>query len=131
MTGPSTVGVVIPCRNEAPWIVEVLDALLAQDRRPDDVVVVDDGSTDGTSDVVEGWRRREHAGLPVRILTGPARGVAAAVNAGIAALSTDVVVRLDGHCRPAGDYVRRTVELAMAPGAGVAGGAWTIEPGAR
>src|SRR5207237_1023753 len=97
--------------------------------RPDDVVVVDDGSSDGTSGAVDDWRR-EHAGLPVRVLAGPARGVAAAVNAGIAELNTDMVVRLDGHCRPANDYVRRAVELATTPGAGVAGGAWTIKPSA-
>jgi succinoglycan biosynthesis protein ExoA len=123
------VGVVIPCRNEARWIGEVLDALAAQDRRPDDVVVVDDGSTDGTDAAVEDWRRG-HASVPVRVLAGPARGVAAAVNAGIAALDTDVVLRLDGHCRPADDYVRRAVQLANMPGAGVAGGAWTIKPSA-
>src|SRR5205823_2076845 len=120
-----TIGIVIPCRNEAHWITEVLDALIAQDRRPDDVVVVDDGSSDGTAQVVEQWGSR-HPQLTVRLVAGPARGVAAAVNAGIAALATDVVVRLDGHCRPAADYVRRTAALAIEPGVGVAGGAWRI-----
>jgi GT2 family glycosyltransferase len=121
--------VVIPCFNESHWIAEVLDALAAQDRQPDDVVVVDDGSTDGTRDVVHEWRR-EHASVPLRLVAGPGRGVAAAVNIGVVGLATEVVVRLDGHCRPAPDYLRRTVELAATPGAGVAGGAWTIEPGA-
>lgn len=132
-----TVGVVIPCRNEAHWIAEVLDALAAQDRRPDDVVVVDDRSTDRTANVVEEWSRSPRVqgseGPPqmrVRVVAGPERGVAAAVNAGIAALSTDVIVRLDGHCRPADDYVRRTVALATRPDVGVAGGAWTIKPSA-
>jgi GT2 family glycosyltransferase len=125
-----TVGVVIPCRNEVRWIRDLLDALRAQDRQPDEIVVVDDGSSDGTADAVGQWRQ-EHAGMPVRVVPGRGRGVAAAVNTGIAELTTEAVVRLDGHCRPAADYVRRTVELLDQPSVGVAGGAWTIQPGAQ
>jgi succinoglycan biosynthesis protein ExoA len=124
-----TVGVVIPCRNEERWLAEVLDALAAQDRRPDEVVVVDDGSVDGTAGVVEEWQR-QHPNLHVRVVPGPARGVAAAVNAGVVALTTDVVVRLDGHCRPAADYIARAVALITLSDAGVVGGVWVIEPGA-
>ena len=126
----STIGAVIPCRNEEQWIGDLLDALAAQDRRPDDIVVVDDGSSDGTRAAVERWRAA-HGDLSLRVIPGPARGVAAAVNAGIAALTTDVIVRLDGHCRPAPDYVRRTAALAIESGVGVGGGAWEIEPSAR
>lgn len=123
-----TVGVVIPCRNEARWLPRLLDALAAQGRRPDEIVVVDDGSTDGTATVVEEWRR--HSDLNVRVIAGPARGVAAAANAGVAALATDIVVRLDGHCLPAADYIARAVALASHPDVGVAGGVWVIEPSA-
>jgi glycosyltransferase involved in cell wall biosynthesis len=123
------IGVVIPCRNEAAHVTEVLDALASQDRQADDVVVVDDGSTDATVAVVEKWCR-QHARPPVRVIAGTGRGIAAAVNAGIAALSTDVVARLDGHCRPASDYLRRAAALAERPDVGVAGGVWIIEPGA-
>lgn len=124
-----TVGVVIPCRNEARWLGRVLDGLAAQQRRPDEIVVVDDGSTDGTSAVVEEWRRW-HGDQHVRTVAGPVRGVAAAVNAGVSSLATDIVVRLDGHCRPATDYIARAVALVSLPSVGVAGGVWVIEPGA-
>ena len=123
-----TVGVVIPCRNEARWLPRLLDALAVQGRRPDEIVVVDDGSTDGTAAVVEQWRRQ--SGQYVRVIAGPARGVAAAVNAGVAALATDIVVRLDGHCLPEADYIARAVALASLPDVGVAGGVWVIEPSA-
>lgn len=124
-----TVGVVMPCRNEARSLTRVLDGLAAQTRRPDDIVVVDDGSTDGTVDLVEQWRRR-HEDQHVRTVAGPMRGVAAAVNAGVSSLATDIVVRLDGHCRPAADYIARAVALVSLPRVGVAGGVWAIEPGA-
>jgi GT2 family glycosyltransferase len=124
-----TVGVVIPCRNEARWLADVLDALAVQDQGPDEVTVVDDGSVDGTTTVVREWQR-QHPDLHVRIVPGPGRGVAAAVNAGVAGLTTDVVVRLDGHCRPAADYIARAVALITQSGVGVGGGVWLIEPGA-
>jgi glycosyltransferase involved in cell wall biosynthesis len=124
-----TVGVVIPCRNEARWLGELLDALAAQDRRPDEVVVVDDGSVDGTAGVVAEWQC-QHCALHVRVVPGAARGVAAAVNRGVAALTTDIVVRLDGHCRPAADYIARAVAFITLSDVGVVGGVWVIVPGA-
>ena len=53
------------------------------------------------------------------------------MNAGVAALSTDVVVRFDGHCRPAHDYIARAAALIATPDIGVVGGVWVIEPGAK
>jgi succinoglycan biosynthesis protein ExoA len=127
--GRMSVGVVIPCRNEEARILEVLDALASQDLQADDVVVVDDGSTDATAAVITEWCR-QHPGQPVRTIAGAGRGIPAAVNAGIAALATDIVARLDGHCRPAVDYLQRAVRLAEQADVGVAGGTWVIEPGA-
>jgi succinoglycan biosynthesis protein ExoA len=124
-----TVGVVIPCRNEARWVSELLGALLAQSRRPDEVVVVDDGSSDRTAAVVDEWRTR-HEGLPIRVTRGPGRGIAAAVNAGVAALATDVILRLDGHCYPHREYIAHAVSWLAQPDVGVVGGVWIIEPGA-
>ena len=123
-----SVGVVIPCRNEARWLHEVLEGLEAQEHEAHDIVVVDDASTDETARVLE--ERRGRGGLPLRIITGPRRGVAAAVNAGVTALATDIVIRLDGHCRPAPDYIARAVALVSLPDVGVAGGVWVIAPGA-
>src|SRR5712671_7193067 len=117
-----TVGVVIPCRNEARWLGELLDAIARQDRRPDEVVVVDDGSVDGTADTVAERSRRDPS---VRVIPGPRRGIPAAVNAGVSALTTDVVVRCDGHCRPAHDYIARAAALVIdSPDIGVVGGVW-------
>ena len=47
-----TVTAIMPTFNRASYIAESLDGLLSQTRRPDQIIVVDDGSTDGTAEVV-------------------------------------------------------------------------------
>lgn len=80
--------VVIPSYNRAPVLARCLDALAAQDPAPDEVVVVDDGSTDGTPAVLSerAWVRS------VRRENG---GRAQAKNTGVAAARGDVVLFLD------------------------------------
>jgi glycosyltransferase involved in cell wall biosynthesis len=122
------VTVVIPCRNEAAFIESALDAIRAQDRQPDEVIVVDNRSTDDSAARVERYAR-EHAGFPLQLRQCGDEGAAAAINVGVQAASGDVIVRLDGHSRPKQDYVRRSVERLADPGAGVVG-VWHIVPGA-
>jgi glycosyltransferase involved in cell wall biosynthesis len=88
MTRP-TIGVFIPARDAASYLAGALRSVVGQDPRPDDVVVVDDGSRDGTAAIAERW------GPPVRCLRREGRGPAAARNAGLAALDTDLVASID------------------------------------
>jgi len=131
MIGPTDqVAFVVPCRNEARFIGGLLDALTAQTRPPDEVVIVDDGSTDGTAAVVEEWTR-EHLELVVRVVPGPARRPAGAMNAGIRATNAETIVRCDGHSLPAPDYVDQCVRtLVTAGNNAIVGGLWEVSPGA-
>ena len=87
------VSVVIPCLNEAANLPPLLDTLRAQEAPLHEVIVVDNGSTDGSPEVVRDYQRR-HADWPLRLLTCAKPGAAAALNVGITAATGDF--RLDG-----------------------------------
>jgi len=67
MTGAPLVSVIIPAYNAQPYIDQALATVAAQTYRPLEVLVADDGSTDGTARCVERWR---NAGLPVEWIEG-------------------------------------------------------------
>jgi glycosyltransferase involved in cell wall biosynthesis len=78
---PPEVSVVIPTHNRLEVLAEVLQALEGQEGAPHfEVVVVDDGSTDGTS----GWLKGRSFSVPLRAVTQENRGPAAARNTGVA-----------------------------------------------
>lgn len=83
------VSVVIPAHNAAAFITEALDSVFTQDLTDPEVVVVDDGSTDGTAEVVRRY------GRGVRLLGQPAMGSARARNSGLAATSGELIAFLD------------------------------------
>ena len=53
MTAMDDVAVVVPAFNAADYLGEALDSIAAQTRPPVEVVVIDDGSTDGTPAIAE------------------------------------------------------------------------------
>jgi glycosyltransferase involved in cell wall biosynthesis len=87
-----SIGVVITSFNQSFMVREAVASIHTQSLPPDDLVVVDDGTTDEDSLAV--LATLEAGG--VRILRQGNRGVSAARNAGIATLSTDLVAVLDG-----------------------------------
>lgn len=123
-----TCAVVLPCRNEAATLGVVLDAIEQQTRVPDEIVLIDDRSTDGTASVARRWAARRGR-IRLTIVDGPGLGPAAAMNAGIARCESDVIIRLDGHCLPRLDYIEHSMSTLLEHGAGFVGGIWDIRPG--
>ena len=100
--GPSTVAVVIPSWNGREQLQGVLESLASQEYGEFEVVVVDNGSEDGTAEyLAESWPRVR------RLAFSENRGFAAAVNHGITSTSSDYValinndVELDSNWLPA------------------------------
>lgn len=97
--------IIIPARNNAPTLPRVLTALQEQVSPRDHVMVVDDGSTDSTPDVLAAARRvwgdRLHG------LRQAAAGPAAARNAGVAAGQSPLLVFLGADCIPQPRWLAR------------------------
>ena len=89
------VAVVIPTWNGLGHLGACLDALATQERLADEVVVVDNGSVDGTDAYL-----RMRAGLVRTVTLRVNRGFAGGVNAGIAATDADMVVLLNDDAVP-------------------------------
>ena len=83
------ISVVIPSFNAGRWIAASLDSVLAQTRPPDEVIVVDDGSTDDTADVLVRYGER------VRVVRASHGGLAAARNLGLAMAGGDWIAFQD------------------------------------
>lgn len=104
---PLRVGVVIPVRNRPSLVLEALDTVAAQQRQPQGVAVVDDGSTDGTPGAVRGWLAH-HARPGWQLLERPHAGAPAARNAGLRALGeVDAVAFLDSDDLWPADFLAR------------------------
>jgi glycosyltransferase involved in cell wall biosynthesis len=83
------VSCIVPVFNGERYLAEALDSVLGQTYRALEVIVVDDGSTDGTPAVVRTF------GARVRCVTQPNAGLAAARNRGLAAATAELVAFLD------------------------------------
>lgn len=103
------VSVVLPVRNEARFIRRCLEAVQGQDYPIDrmEIIVADGMSTDDTRQIVESMR---HGRVPIRLIPNPGKIVPTGLNAAIAASRGKVIVRVDGHCEIAPDYVSRCVQ---------------------
>mgnify|MGYP001792971458 CR=1 FL=1 len=74
------VSVVIPCYNAARFLAETIDSVLEQTSPAFELIVIDDGSTDGTAEIIDRYGRR--LGGQLIFESGPNRGVSAARNRG-------------------------------------------------
>jgi glycosyltransferase involved in cell wall biosynthesis len=83
------VSVVIPAHNSRLYIASALDSILIQKHRPVEILVVDDGSTDSTAQIVRGYAPE------VRLIEQEQRGHPAARNVGIRAASGEFLAFLD------------------------------------
>jgi glycosyltransferase involved in cell wall biosynthesis len=105
---PSAVDVVIPVRDGARYLRECLDSAMAQTRPVRAAVVVDDGSTDATPDILADYRRR----WPVLdVVRTDKRGLPHARNTGIARCRAPFVAFLDSDDVWSADKLERQLDL--------------------
>ena len=114
------VSVIVPAYNESAGIEAAIRSLVASDH-PVEVIVVDDGSTDVTADLVEALIRNE--GLRwVRVIRQPNAGKPVALNTGLRAARYELIVMVDGDTVFEPDAVRNLVQPFAHPSVGAVSG---------
>lgn len=90
----ASISVIVPSYNSARFIGEALDSILAQTLQPEQIIVVDDGSTDDTAQVVRRYTDRR-----IEYISTPHAGVASARNTGLDAARCEYISFLDADDR--------------------------------
>lgn len=107
---PTFVSVVIPCYNQAQYLAEAVDSVLAQTYPHWEIVIVNDGSPDRTSEVAQGLILR-HPARKIRLVEKANGGLADARNAGIRFARGECILPLDADDRIDPTFLAKTVAL--------------------
>lgn len=118
------VSVIVPLFNKAPYVRRAIDSIVRQSYRDLEVIVVDDGSTDGGREIVESLR------VPaLRLIAQENAGPGAARNAGVAVAKGSLLAFLDADDEWFPTFLERSVSLlAEDPSAASVTSAWVRDP---
>jgi glycosyltransferase involved in cell wall biosynthesis len=117
------VSLILTTMNEERTVPGLLDDLLGQSRRPDELVIVDGGSRDGTVAILERYRPRlMDAGVPLAVIVCPGVNIARGRNQAIAAARGDLIAVTDAGCRLEPSWLERIVAPLEAGSADFVGG---------
>lgn len=105
---PPLVSILIPCFNAERWIAQCIESALAQTWPEKEVIVVDDGSTDGTADLVEKIAA-QHPSL--RLFCQPNGGKSVALQTALAKARHEIIVFLDADTR----FEQNTISALVQP----------------
>ena len=102
------VSVIVPVFNVFPWLREALDSLVLQTWRPLEILLVDDGSADGSGEICDEYARR----WPdlIRVFHQDNRGLSAARNTGLQRMTGEIVSFLDPDDAFCPEMIEKTME---------------------
>ncbi len=118
---PPFVSIIMPIRNEAGYIERSLAAVFAQDYPAGsfEAIVADGMSTDGTREIVRQWQTRKPS---LKLIDNPGQIAPTGLNAALREARGEVIIRVDGHCEIAPDYIRNCIAHLDTGDAGGVGG---------
>jgi len=101
------VSVIATVQNEAQAVHRLLDSLAAQTRSPDEVIIVDGGSNDGTVEVLEKYAAE--GVLPLKVLSRPRTNISQGRNAAIAEATGEIIASTDAGVRLSPNWLEELV----------------------
>ncbi len=116
---PPSVTVLIPAHNEESVIVQTITSVLLSDLRDLRIIVVDDGSTDQTGELLDANFSHEPR---VRIIHQVNRGKAAALNQALSLADTEIVVTIDADTEIESDAISKLIRHFSDPQVGAVAG---------
>ena len=115
---PGVVSIIIPCHNSKRFLAETLESAFAQSYPHTEIIAIDDGSTDGTAELIRSYTDR------LRAEFGPNRGVSAARNRGTVLARGEFIQYLDADDMLTRDAIARRVAALQHSGVDVAYSDW-------
>ena len=103
---PSRVGVVVPCFNRGKNLQDAIQSVLNQTHKNFEIILVDYGSSDNTTDIMEEYRDK------AVVLSIPNRGYANARNKGIAVASSDYILCLDADDKLLPEFLEEAIKAS-------------------
>ncbi|MEO1236573.1 MAG: glycosyltransferase family 2 protein [Planctomycetota bacterium] len=113
--------VLMTAYNAERYVAATVESVLAQTMEEFEFVVVDDGSTDGTAELLRGFAERDGR---VRVISGPNQGIPRAANTGLAACRAALVARIDADDLAEPDRLERQAAYMNEHAEVVAAGSW-------
>ena len=111
----TTISVIIPVYNSSGYIARTIESVLAQTHKPDEIIVVDNNSTDGTIEIVKQY--------PVTLLQeNEVQSSYAARNKGINHARSEIIAFIDADCIAADNWIKEGVGALQSESADLAGG---------
>ncbi len=105
--------IIIPCWNQLEFTRQCIAALVRHTRAPWELIVVDNGSTDGTGDYLAGVQ--DAASVPVTVIANAAnRGFPAAINRGLKVARGEYLVLLNNDVVVTDSWLDQLIALASA-----------------
>ena len=114
--------IILSIRNEAKHIKQTLDSILNQNsiEQAFEILISDGMSTDNTRDIIIKYQK-EHPNI--HLIDNTEKIVSTGFNRALNEAKGDIIIRVDGHCEIASDYIRKCVECMERINADCVGGA--------
>jgi glycosyltransferase involved in cell wall biosynthesis len=117
------VSLIVTVRDDREGLRDLLEALAQQTEMPDELVVVDGGSQDGTLEELERW---DQGRVPLRVIVSSGANIAAGRNVAVREASHDWIVCTDAGCRPVPEWFS-VLKAARERQADVVAGTFVVE----
>ena len=116
MAGTGLISVIIPVFNVEPYLVKALESVTCQTYRDLEIIIIDDGSTDGSGLICDDFANRDER---IKVIHQENRGLSNARNAGLEIMKGEAVAFLDPDDSYHPDYIKAMAEAMDRTGAGI------------